>query len=318
MSLVVLGPGLLSTLQDNGRRGSAALGIGSAGAMDPVAMRLANALVGNADDDAVLEITLLGPRLRFDANARIALVGAEFDATLDDRPFPLWRPQAIRAGSILDCGRARLGACAYLAIAGGITAERVLGSASSDVNSGLGPFGGRPLAIGDTLPFPARAQTESSTWSLDPRPWFDRHPTQEIRMIRGAHFDALDNASKRALFGSEFRIAAGSNRVGFRLGGPKLALAAPLELVSAPITSGSLQLPAGGTPIALMAEHPTTGGYPLIGQIAAIDLPRLAQRRPGDPVRFAPIDLDDAQTRYLARERELTRLIARIAQRLAH
>jgi antagonist of KipI len=154
-----------------------------------------------------------------------------------------------------------------------------------------------------------------ANWSLDPRPWFDPDPAHPIHLIRGAHFDALDGPSRAVLFASEFRIDADSNRVGFRFDGPRLALSAPLELVSEPVATGTLQLPPGGQPIALMAEHPTIGGYPRIGQVAAIDIPRLAQRRPGDTVRFAEIDLATAQTRYLQRERELARLIDQIAER---
>ena len=118
------------------------------------------------------------------------------------------------------------------------------------------------------------------------------------------------------MFETRFRIASESNRVGIRLDGSNLALAAPIELVSEPLAFGTLQLPPGGQPIALMAEHPTVGGYPRIGQIAAVDLPRLAQRRPGDRVRFAPIDLADAQTRYLERERAIGRLVEAIGDRL--
>jgi antagonist of KipI len=158
------------------------------------------------------------------------------------------------------------------------------------------------------LPHPA--------WSLDPRPWFDADPATPIRLLRGTHFDALDAASRAALFEREFRVASDSNRVGFRLDGPRLALSAPLELVSEPLAAGTLQLPPGGQPIALMAEHPTIGGYPRIGHVAAVDLARLAQRRPGEGVRFAPIELDDAQTRYLERERELARMIEAIHGRL--
>jgi antagonist of KipI len=305
--------------------------------MDDVALRLANALVGNSVDAAALEITMIGPRLQFEANAIIALTGAEFPVRIDGVDVGMWRCVHVPAGAVLEFGTARHGARAYLAISGGFGVERVLGSASTDVNAALGPFGGRPLREGDVLatdathvehrpPIPARARAHgatsldaalhATTWSLDPGPWFDSDPTHPIHLIRGTHFDALDAASRTALFGTQFRIAADSNRVGFRLDGERLALSAPLELVSEPVATGTLQLPPGGQLIALMAEHPTIGGYPRVGQIAAIDLPRLAQRRPGDTVRFAEIDLDTAQTRYLERERELARLIDAIAERL--
>jgi antagonist of KipI len=337
MSIRVLKAGLLTTVQDRGREGCAILGVSRAGAMDDVAMRLANALVGNSLDAAALEITLIGPRLQFEATAIIALTGAEFPIRVDGADVGMWRCVHVPAGAVLELGSARHGARAYLAISGGFAVERVLGSAATDVNAALGPLGGRPLREGDVLatdatrvdhrpPMPARAPDHgapllgaalyATTWSLDPRPWFDPDPSHPIHLIGGAHFDALDAASRAALFGAEFRIAADSNRVGFRLDGERLALSAPLELVSEPVATGALQLPPGGQPIALMAEHPTIGGYPRIGQIAAIDLPRLAQRRPGDTVRFAEIDLDTAQTRYLERERELARLIDAIAERL--
>jgi antagonist of KipI len=343
MSITVLKPGLLTTLQDRGRYGCAMLGVGRAGAMDDVAMRLANALVGNSVDAAVLEITLIGPRLRFDEDATIALTGADFPARIDDTHAAMWQPIAVEAGAVLDCGAARHGSRAYLAIAGGFVVEPTLGSVSTDVNARLGGFDGRALREGDVLVVgngasPELGATTSSsgmrgtalagrtrnahskgsreTWSLDPRPWFDADGETPIRLIRGAHFEALNPASRAALFDAEFRIDKDSNRVGFRLDGPALALAAPLELVSEPLVAGTLQLPPGGQPIALMVEHPTIGGYPRIGQIVTVDLPRLAQRRPGDPVRFAEIDLDAAQTRYLERERELLRLIEAIGERL--
>jgi antagonist of KipI len=325
MSIEVLRAGLLTTVQDRGRPGHASLGVGSAGPMDAVALRLANALVGNAPDAAAIEIGLLGPRLRFTEAATIAIAGAEFDARAASMPLPAWRPVRIAAGTVLDCGRARRGAWAYVAVAGGIDAARVLGSVSTDVNARVG---GAPLRDGDALRIARNAAATDAdrrgddairaigTFSLDPRPWFDPDPSRPIRLARGRHADALDDASRDALYSQPFRVAADSNRVGLRLDGPRLALAAPLELVSEPVAAGTLQLPPGGQPIALMAEHPTTGGYPRIGQIASIDLARLAQRRPGDSVRFAPIDVDDAQTRYLAHEDQLDQLCADIAARL--
>jgi antagonist of KipI len=341
MSIAVLKPGLLTTLQDRGRYGCAMLGVGRAGAMDDVAMRLANALVGNSVDAAVLEITLIGPRLRFDEGATIALTGANFPARIDDADSAMWQPIVVDAGAVLDFGVARHGSRAYLAIAGGFAVEPTLGSVATDVNARLGGLDGRALREGDALlvgidasPDPrattrapggaapprrtrdAHSNDSRQTWSLDPRPWLDADFATPIRLIRGAHFDSLNAASRAALFNEEFRIDKDSNRVGVRLDGPTLALAVPLELVSEPLVAGTLQLPPGGQPIALMAEHPTIGGYPRIGQIATVDLPRLAQRRPGDPVRFAEIDLDTAQTRYLERERELLRLIEAIGERL--
>ena len=314
MSLTVLKAGMLTTLQDRGRYGHAALGVGHAGPLDRVALRLANALVGNEAGAAALEITLLGPRLRFDADTVLALTGAPFEASLDGALVPQWQRVPVAAGAILDCGRALRGARLYLAVAGGLRCKSVLGSCATDVNAGLGA----PLQAGASLLYSTtRGAIAASHWSLDPRPWFDVDPLRPLRLIRGRHFGALDGRSRAALFGDTFRVATDSNRVGYRLDGTRLALEQPLELVSEPLAFGTVQLPPGGQPIVLMAEHPVTGGYPRIGQVAAIDLARLAQRRPGDPLHFVEIDLDTAQNRYLEREQALDDLEQAIAARLA-
>jgi antagonist of KipI len=320
MSVQVLKSGLLTTIQDGGRRGHAASGIGSAGAMDEIALRLANALVGNPPDMPALEFVLHGPVLRFEQAATIALCGAAVDARIDGETAASWQTLHVDAGSTLDCSRIPHGTYACLAFAGGIRARRVLGSASTDVNAALGP---RALRSGDRIELVAAEAPAGSSrrrgpaWTLDPRPWFDPDPARPLRLIRGSDFDALDDASRIALFARTFRVSAESNRVGTRLDGPCLRFAAPLDRVSEAVARGTLQLPPNGRPIALMAEHPTTGGYPRIAQIAAIDLPRLAQRRPGETVRFEEIGIEEAQTRYLRRERELARLCESIATRLA-
>ncbi len=318
MTLAVLRPGTLTTLQDRGRHGWRALGVGAAGAMDDVSLRLANALVGNDDDAVALELTWSGPRLRFEQDALVAICGAACEARVDGTAVAGWRPLRIDAGSELDCGALRHGARACLAIAGGFAVERVLGSGATDLNAGIGALDGRALRAGDRLAWnPPRIPLRARRWSLDPHPWFDGHADAPIRLIAGSHSGLLDAASSEALHAARFSVHADSNRVGIRLEGPTLTLASAFEAVSEPVARGTVQLPPAGRPILLMAEHPTTGGYPRIGQVAAIDLPRVAQRRPGDPVRFQAIGLDEAQSRYLARERALERLILSMTQRLA-
>ena len=337
MSIHIVAPGLLTSVQDGGRHGHAHIGVGAAGAADSTALRIANLLVGNTQDAAALEITLRGPRLRFEADALVAIAGAEIDARCSDDALPCWRPVAIRAGGEIALGGMLRGARAYLAVAGGIDAPSVLGSRSSDINAGIGPFA-RPLAAGDVLhctsrrgPCPdlwreldalarkghaGKHHALATRWSVDPENWFDYSGERPIRAVAGAHFDALDDISQRALFGHEFRIGVDSNRVGARLEGHALALRAALELISTGVVPGTVQLPPGGTAIVLGAEGPTTGGYPRIAHVIAVDQGHLAQRRPGDFVRFAQTDLDDAQMRYLERERALARLAANLQRRL--
>jgi len=338
VNIRVLAPGLLTTVQDGGRPGHAASGVGRAGAMDPVALRIANLLVGNAEDAAALEITLRGPRLRFDDDALVAITGAEIDAVCGEQPLPAWRPVLVRAGSDIAFGGMPRGARACLAIAGGITLPLVLGSRSTDVNAGIGPFP-RPLAANDALPCaPAprnlcgglwrvldapgrktrRPKIAATSWSVDPENWFDYASERPIRAIAGTHFEMLDVDSRRRLFGADFRIGIDSNRVGCRLEGPALALRTKLELISTGVANGTVQLPPAGTPIVLAAEGPTTGGYPRVAHVIAVDHGHLAQRRPGDVVRFAQTDLEDAQMRYIERERALARLAMYVRERLRH
>jgi biotin-dependent carboxylase-like uncharacterized protein len=226
----------------------------------------------------------------------------------------------------------------YLAIAGGIEAARLLGSCSTDINAALGPQAGAAISAGTRLTItepadPRRTalarwfRTDAASdkkhdvditaakWSIDPAPWFDA-ATVPIAAIRGAHFLRLEPASQAALFAQAFRVGVQSNRVGYRLEGPRLALATPLELVSEGVVPGVVQLPPAGEPIVLMAEAPTTGGYPRIAHVAGIDLPRLAQRRPGETVRFTEVTLDEAQARHIERERALAALARNLDDRL--
>lgn len=319
MSVRVLKPGLLSSLQDSGRPGHAALGIGRAGAMDLPAWRLANALVGNRGDEAAIECTLVGPALRFERAALIALSGASMEAHLDGQPLRMWSPCRVSAGSVLTLGRAREGCRSYLAVRGGFAVEPVLGSRSSDLHAQLG----RALQAGDVLPMGENTplhdaspqQLRSFPWSLDPRPWFDfrRLP---IGLLHGSHWSHLDPPSQRLLTHAEFILSRDSNRTGGRLDGHILHLRDPLELISEATLPGTVQLPPSGQPIALLAEAPVTGGYPRIGQIATADLSRLAQRRPGDVVCFEMIDMEEALARRARQQQALARMLRVIAQRL--
>ena len=317
MSVLVVKPGMLTTVQDHGRIGMAALGVGQSGPMDMTLFRLALALGGNAAKMAALEITVSGPALRFNNDCRLALTGDFARPKIDGVEVSCWRPLTIEAGAELDCGPLRSGVRGYLAIAGGIAVEPAMGSRATDLNAGIGPNEGRALQAGDVLPMAARPPLPPirSNWSLDPAPWFDTDASQPIHCIAGRHRDALDTASIDALERDEFSISADSNRVGIRLDGPTLQLREPLELISEPVNFGTIQLPPGGQPIALMAEHPTMGGYPRIAQIAATDLGRFSQRRAGERVRFAWLSVEQAQARYLAQQRELATLIRAIGER---
>ena len=296
MSVRVLRPGLLTTLQDLGRHGLQHVGLCPGGAMDPVALSLANALVGNARDEAALEITVIGPELSFEEDTLVAVCGAEFKGS-----FPHNRPVLARAGSRFNVGRAVRGARAYVAVAGGFAVEPVLGSRSTYLPGAFGGFEGRSLRHGDVLPLrdPAasarfaklkKTKDGSVKWSAPPLTLPDREPVL-IHVLDGQHYASFDANAQRTFIDAVWRIAPDSNRMGFRLAGPTLVRARNDEILSAPTALGSVQVPANGAPIALMADHQTTGGYPRIAEIVSADVPRLAQLAPGGTVHFARCDL---------------------------
>ena len=316
MSLHVLAPGLLSTVQDRGRTGWRHLGVGSAGALDIDAHALANLLVGNPPGAATLEITLAGPRLRFDRAARIAVCGADIDVRCDGVPLPTRRPIALPAGATLALGACRRGARAYLAVAGGIDVPLRLGSRSTDLRGGFGGFDGRALRAGDALPLGPACVAEveaprTTAWWIDES--HDAAPGDAIRVLPGD--DAA--ASFEALCKGAWRIGTASDRQGLRLEGASLRPTGAGERVSAPVSPGTVQLPADGRPIVLLADAQTHGGYPRIGHVIRADLPRLAQRRPGDALRFVACTPEEAQRASRARRHALARLAWSIERRLA-
>lgn len=317
MSLHVIQPGLLTSVQDQGRPGHRRYGIGTAGAVDAYSFAIANLLVGNPPGTAVLEITLIGPRLRFDRAARIALCGAEIDARLDGLPLPGWRPIDLPAAAELALGACRRGARAYLAIAGGLVVPKLMGSASTDLRGGFGGMRGRALARGDVLPLGRSPLSPPDTlriasWWIDPTPDLDFAQPAFVHVLPG--HDAVVPAD--ALFSREWRVAAASNRQGLRLQGDALSLADPRERISEPVVAGTVQLPPDGRPILLLADAQTHGGYARVGHVIAADLPRLAQLRPGDPLHFVPTARDQARRLACAQRQRLARITLAIEQRL--
>jgi antagonist of KipI len=303
MTVSVLRPGLLTTVQDAGRHGFQHLGVIPGGAMDPPSLALANALVGNDPGAAALEITILGPELVFAEETLVALCGAEFHGG-----FPRQRPVLLPAGAKLSIGRAQRGARAYLAVAGGWVVEPVLDSRSTYLPGRFGGYQGRALRRGDVLTLREDASMLSRRrfqrlkkkkggsvpWSA-PAATLPEHEPVLVHAMESQDFASFDAASQRAFFDAVWKIAPESNRMGYRLaGGPALARPGGDEILSGPICLGTVQVPANGTPIALMADHQTTGGYPRIAEIVSADVPRLAQLAPGGTLHFARCSLDTA------------------------
>lgn len=305
-ALQIVKPGLLTTVQDLGRFGHQASGVPVAGPMDAFSHRLANLLVGNDADAATLEITLIGPELIVEAQTTIAIAGAHFEVTCDDRAAPLGASFSVRPGQRVKFGRIVQGARAYLAVAGGVQTGPVLGSRATHLVSRMGGFEGRALAAGDRLPVAA---------SPGPRPARKAAgltlPTKGralLRVVPGPQDDWFQPDALKRMSGVSFRISSRSNRMGYRLEGPPLPRLRDGELVSEPVGLGAIQVPAAGEPILLMADRQTAGGYPKIGHVISADIPLAGQLAPGDFIEFNLCSRQEAVAALIARERQLLRL----------
>ncbi|MBQ1050444.1 biotin-dependent carboxyltransferase family protein [Micromonospora sp. C51] len=277
-TLEVLRAGALTTVQDLGRPGWAHLGVPRSGALDPAALRLANRLVGNPEHAAGLEITLTGCELRPTRATTVAVVGAETDVRVGQRPGDTGRPLAVPGGALLRIGPARQGLRCWLAVAGGIAVTPVLGSRSTDTLAGLGPA---PLRDGDLLPLGTPANPPAPVDVTMPV----ASPTELRLTVRlGPRHTWFTPAALDRLLGTAYQVSPLSNRVGARLSGAPLPRAVAGELPSEGVVLGAVQVPADGQPLIFLADHPTTGGYPVIAVVD--DVTPLAQARPGTTVRF--------------------------------
>lgn len=280
MSLEVLAGGVLTTVQDRGRPGFAHLGVPRAGALDRPAAELANRLVGNPADAAVLEVTLGGLVLRSEAGVWVAVTGAPAPVTVGSMAGAHTQAVWLPAGATLGLGTPDAGVRSYVAVAGGIAVEPVLGSRSTDTLAGLGP---PPVEAGQVLPV-GRAYAAGPT-ALDTPP---RRRTAGLRVRPGPRADWAAGDVVARLCQTPWSVLPDSNRVGLRLSGEPLRRACADELPSEGMVLGAVQLPPDGRPVVFLADHPTTGGYPVVGVVETADLWQCAQARPGEEVRFRP------------------------------
>lgn len=317
----VVKPGTFTTVQDMGRAGLGAIGVGRGGALDPWAATVANLAVGNAPDAPVLECTYVGPVLRFRTAAVVSLCGAEIAAAGGGRPF------AVKAGETLDCSALTRGARLYVAVAGGLRVPRILGGAGTMAGAGFGGFEGRALREGDRVSFGEGAnagatQDIAGGWRLaSPVPPPMRKETIEVRLVPGSDWARIfkrmgPGGDVRAVESRRFQLSSKSDRMGLRLT-VEHAFNVPGggDDWSGPVVPGTVQLPPDGQPIVLMGDGQTTGGYPQLGQVATADLARLAQARPGAQIVFKVTDLTTAQQARLRLAADLARLRVGLAMR---
>jgi KipI family sensor histidine kinase inhibitor len=301
--VTVVRPGLHTTVQDSGRWGSQAFGVSVSGAIDRISHRLANAAVGNRNDAATLEATWVGPELRVEQDAVLAVAGADLQARLDDADMPLQRAVSCRAGSVLRFGERRAGARAYVAFGGGIDVPLVLGSRATHVQSGLGGIGGRALRAGDRVPL-----REVSDPGQPARAVATKMPAGGIRLraMPGPQFEYFAPSALDTLQRTRYTVSTDSDRMGFRLvGGAHVESVVGGGMLSDATFAGALQIPPSGDPILLMADRPTTGGYPQIVVVITADLSVAGQLSAGDWVEFELCSRADALSALVAQEGQI-------------
>ena len=290
--LLVTEPGLHTTVQDLGRFGYQAMGVPVAGALDPVALRLANSVVGNPQPTAVLEFLYTGPALEVAAasvriaaaHARIELLGASREV------IPPWQSVTLERGDRLRVGPPAGSACGCLAIEGGIDLPPVLGSLSTHCRSAIGGLEGRALAPGDRLPLVQDTAEPRGESRLGAPP--DVTLPERLRVVLGPQETCFTEEALAALVSGTFRVSKQADRMGLRLGGPRLDHRGGYNIVSDGVVTGAIQVPGSGQPILLLADHQTTGGYPKIATVISADLPAAGRLKPGDPVHFAAVSVE--------------------------
>lgn len=314
MSLTIVKAGLHDTVQDLGRYGFGSWGVNPGGAMDRYATQLANILAGNETSEAVIEMHFPGPQILFNQNALIAISGADFTPVLNDQPVSLWKPILVRRNTILQFSQWKQGARCYLAVHGGLAIEKWLNSYSTNTKAHAGGLAGRRLEKGDEINFGeshiyyAGLLKEGS--ELQPLNWkacikMAYENPNEVHFIPGREWDLLHNISKNDLLNETFSVHSLSDRMGYHLKGMPLTVSEKKDLLSSGVSFGTMQLLPNGQLIVLMADHQTTGGYPRIGHIISAHLPKFAQLRPSDEVKFVMTDIQAAEDLFFSQQREI-------------
>jgi antagonist of KipI len=308
-TIQVIHSGFFTTVQDGGRFGYQKAGVSVGGVMDSFASRIANLLVENDANEATLEITMNGPTLRFETDALVAICGGAFRCALNGEPVSMWKPLVIRRGDVLSIGACQSGYRAYIAFAGGLNIPLVMNSRSTHVQAHIGGFHGRALQPGDVLSLRSNAITipeGSIGWGIafSARNYINGK-RKIVRVVEGPEYNMFTEQSQKRFFSSAYEVTTQSDRMGYRLQGQVLERKTNQEMISEAVVFGTVQVPASGQPIVLMADCQPTGGYPRIAQVISVDLPILAQARPGDHIQFQKVSWQEAHRLYVEREKEI-------------
>ena len=302
LSMKILTPGPLATLQDAGRFGYMSTGFGSGGAMDTRSMQIANILVGNDPGDGVIEMTMLGLSAQFNCDSIFALTGADMNPMLNGESIPMYQAVEVHKGDKLTMSAARKGMRGYLAVAGGFDIPLAMGSMSTNLKCGIGGFQGRKLSAGDVLPL--RCSVTPSLLGLSACEPENNYPnTVKVRVVLGPQDDYFTEKGLETFLNTFYKVSGQSDRMGVRLEGDPIENKNGVDIISDGIAYGSVQIPASGTPIIMMADRQTTGGYAKIATVITADLPKIAQAKPGSMICFAAVTEKEA-VRLLKKEKK--------------
>ncbi|SHJ71376.1 5-oxoprolinase subunit C family protein [Paramaledivibacter caminithermalis] len=309
-SLRVNNPGLLTTIQDDGRIGYEKYGMPTAGAMDILSLQLGNILVGNDRYEAAAEITFIGPEIEFYENLIIAITGADISPTINGKEIEMYSTVYINKGDILRFGTLKKGCRAYLAVSGGFDLPQIMNSKSTYLRGKLGGVEGRKLKKGDILQVNINKGYKYLGVRRIPKNFIPYYGSQyTVRVIMGPEDYRFTGKGIETFLNSEYTLSNQCDRMGYRLNGPKIEHRNGADIISGGITLGAIQVPGHGEPIIMMADRQTTGGYTKIANVISVDIPYLAQLKAGDRVRFQQINIEEAQTLLKEREEKLLKLV---------
>lgn len=312
MGIRIINGGFLTTIQDMGRFGYQETGMAVSGVMDTRSAALANILVGNEEGEAVVEITMMGPMIEFTEDNIVALTGGDLGAKLDGKPMPRYEAVYVKAGQALSFAGMFSGSRAYLAFAGGLSVPVVMGSKSTNLKSKVGGVEGRKLGAGDEIGFAAPKMwlPNMSARKLTPDDFSAREVT--LRVVLGPQDDCFTKKGISTFLNTPYKISNEYDRMGCRMEGATIEHKNGGDIITDGISFGAVQVPSHGNPIVMMADHQTTGGYTKIAGVISVDLPRLAQCRPGDTIWFREVSVGEAQDLYCKQKEELAALKERL------
>ncbi len=299
MGVRIIKGGMLTTVQDLGRTGYQSQGINVAGVMDVRSFKIANLLLDNPENEAVLEFTLIGPTLEFTSVTIIAITGGDFSPTLNGEPVDMYKAIYINKGDVLKFNSARTGSRGYIAFGSYLNIPVVMGSRSTNLKCRQGGFKGRKLEAGDYIAFRKKCQYLPYFLSRSLKPDSFDQEEAELRVVMGPQDDRFSKQGIETFLSSEYTVTSEFDRMGCRLDGAFIAPKTASDIISDGITFGSIQVPSHGKPIVLLSDRQTTGGYAKIATMASVDIPKLVQRKTDHKVRFRAITVEEAQRLYL-------------------